>query len=318
MATTTTYNQNGLAEDFENMIFDVSPTDTPLLTAAKRKTAKSRFHQWQEDSLAAAADNAALEGADASFTTAAATTVLGNYCQISTKTVEVSETVEAVDKYGRKSEMARLLVKHGKELKRDIEYGLVRNSASTSGAQASARTSAGIESWLDSLNGNTVKATGNTTHTTPGYVSGTVAAPTDGTQVTFIEADLKTALGNAWTDGGDVDTIMMSTTNKAEFDAFAGVSTKYNEVKSGQHKIIGAADIYVSSYGNHKAVLNRYMRDEAVLCLDTDYVSVAWLRPIAQTDIARVGDGERKQITAEWTLVVDNRNAHAKIASVGA
>ena len=94
MATTTTYNQNGLAEDFENMIFDVSPTDTPLLTAAKRKTAKARFHQWQEDSLAAAAANAAIEGADASFTTAAATTVLGNYCQISTKTVEVSETVD--------------------------------------------------------------------------------------------------------------------------------------------------------------------------------------------------------------------------------
>lgn len=271
-------------------------------------------------SLAAAGANAALEGADASYATAAGTTVLGNYTQIATKSVDVSDTLEAVDKYGRKSELARLLVKKGKELKRDIEFALVRNAASTAGNAASARTSAGLESWLDTLTGNTVVAnTGQTAdHSATGYSGGTVSAPEDGSQVTFIEADLKTALGNAWTDGGDPDVIMMSTTNKSRFDSFAGIATKYNEVKgSTQAKTIGAADLYVSSYGNHKVVLNRHMRDHAVFCIDSDYISVAWLRPIEQKKMAKVGDGERRLITSEFTLVVDCRNAHAKIASVG-
>lgn len=45
--TTTVSNTSGLAEDFENVIFDVSPTDTPMLTMAKRTKATARYHQWQ-------------------------------------------------------------------------------------------------------------------------------------------------------------------------------------------------------------------------------------------------------------------------------
>jgi hypothetical protein len=118
--TTTVSNTSGLAEDFEDIIFDVSPTDTPMLTMAKRKKASARLHQWQEDSLAAASSNKAEEGADASYATAAGTTTLNNNCQISTKTVDISRTLDIVNKYGRKSEVAYQLLKRGKELKRKI------------------------------------------------------------------------------------------------------------------------------------------------------------------------------------------------------
>ena len=37
--TTTVSNTSGLAEDFEDIIFDVSPTETPMLTLAKRTKA---------------------------------------------------------------------------------------------------------------------------------------------------------------------------------------------------------------------------------------------------------------------------------------
>ena len=49
--TTTVSNTSGLAEDFQDVIFDVSPTDTPMLTMAKRLKANARYHQWQTDSL---------------------------------------------------------------------------------------------------------------------------------------------------------------------------------------------------------------------------------------------------------------------------
>jgi hypothetical protein len=111
---------------------------------------------------------------------------------------------------------------------------------------------------------------------------------------------------------------MMSVTNKARFDAFAGIATKYNEVNSpSQADIIGAADVYVSSFGNHKVVLNRYMRSEAVLCIDPDYVSVATLRPIMQEELAKTGDSEKRQLLAEFCLVVNNLDAHAKISGIG-
>ena len=118
MAATTTYSGKGIAESFEDIIFNVSPEETPLLSMCKRTTAGQTYHQWQTDALAAPALNAQLEGDDAVYTAAAATTVLGNYQQIARKTTQITGTYEVVKKYGRKSQMAYQLMKAGKELKR--------------------------------------------------------------------------------------------------------------------------------------------------------------------------------------------------------
>jgi hypothetical protein len=112
---------------------------------------------------------------------------------------------------------------------------------------------------------------------------------------------------------------MLTTTNKARFDAFSGVATKYNEVKgTSQANIIGAADVYVSSFGNHVVVLNRFQRDNAVLALDPEYVGVAWLRPIQQKELAATGDSEKRLLLGEYSLVVQNEAAHGKVQGVGA
>lgn len=316
---TNTYNSKGLAEDFQDIIFDISPEETPLLSVCKRTKAAQTFHQWQTDALAAAGANAQIEGLDSTFATLSPTTVLGNYCQISSKTVNISGTHDVVRKYGRKSEVAYQLMKAGKEIKRDMEYALVRNQASSAGGQATARTSGGLESWIGSQSGNMVKATGQSNATTIGFSGGVVAAPTDGTAVTFIEANLQTALGLAWTDGGDPSLILMSSVNKARFSAFTGVATKYNEVKGAtQGTIIGAADMYVSDFGNHTVKLDRFMRDQSVLCIDPGYVGVAQLRPIEKTELGRTGDSTKWLITTEYCLVVQNPDAHAKVTTVGA
>jgi hypothetical protein len=313
VSATNTFTGKGIAEDFEDVIFNISPEETPLLSMCKRKTATQQYHQWQTDSLSAASANNQLEGDDASFATLAATTVLGNYNTISRKTVQISGTYDAVKKYGRKSQVAYQLMKAGKELKRDIDYSLSRNSASRAGSAGTARLSAGLESWIS---GNRVKQ--NTGATTPGFSSGTVAAPTDGTAKTFTEAIFKTALSAAWTDGGQPTTILMSATNKARFSAFAGIATKYNDVTAKAAQIIGAAEIYVSDFGNHTVSLSRQVRDNAVLCIDPDYVSVAFLRPIQKDQLAKTGDSEKHMILAEYCLVVDNPDAHAKVQGTGA
>jgi hypothetical protein len=205
-------------------------------------------------------------------------------------------------------------MKAGKEMKRDMEYAIVRNQASSAGGAATARTSAGIESWIT----NRVLATGSTSGTTPGFSGGTVVAPTDGTAVTFVEADLKSALQLAWTDGGEPSTILMSATNKARFSGFAGIATKFNNVQgTTQATITGAADVYVSDFGNHTVKLDRFMRNEAVLCIDPGYVGLASLRPLSKEELAKTGDSTKWLLTAEYALVVQNPDAHAKVQNTG-
>lgn len=311
--TNTVSNTSGLAEDFADMIYDISPTDTPYVTMAKRISAQARIYQWQEDSLAAAAANAQQEGDDASFTTAPQTTSLSSPLQISRKTVNISGTLDAVKKYGRKSETAYQVAKSGKELKRDMEYALVRNQAS---ATTTARATGGFECWIS---GNLTRANSaqTTDYSVRGFSSGSVVAPEDGSTVTFIEADLKTALGTAWTDGGDPRVIMMSSTNKARFDAFAGVVTPYRDAGTKQNVVIGASDMYVSSYGTHSVKLNRYMRDTAVFCIDPDYIGMSVLRDIQRKELAATGDGSKTMLIVEYGNVILNRDAHAVVGGVG-
>lgn len=320
IAPNTTYTGNKIAEDFHNTIYDISPTDTPFLSMAKRLKATNTYHQWTVDKLEAAAANRAIEGDDFDPTARAQPTTYGNYTQILKKEVNISGTFEAVNKYGRKSELAYQTARMAKALKNDLEYALVRNQGSDAGAAATARAMGSMESWIDSASGggNAYRASGSTGGTTSAFAGGLVKAPTDGTATAMVEADLVGAIQNAWTDGGDPSVIMMSIANKKKFSTFTGIATRFNDVKGATSaNIIGSADIYVSDMGVHKAVINRWMRDAAVLCLDPDYVGVAYLRPFQTVDIARTGDGQKRAILCEATLVVQNPNAHAKVFNCG-
>ncbi len=313
--TTDTYDIIGIAEDVEDIIYNISPTETPLMTMAARKKATNTLHQWQTDALRSAAANRQLEGDEATFATASPTTMLSNYTQISRETLVVSGTADAVKKYGRKEEFARLLAKKGKELKLDMERALVQNQASSAGGTTTARSSAGIESMIS---GNRIVATGNSTGTTPGYASGVWASPIDGTAtVTFVEDHLFSALEAAWTDGGDPSVIMMGSYQKRKAAAFAGASTfagTYNTQKGkSQGMVVGGVDVYISDFGEHKLVLNRHMRGRTVLCLDPEYLAVAFLRSIKYEALAKTGDAEKGMLLAEYCLVVGNPDAHAKI-----
>jgi hypothetical protein len=143
-----------------------------------------------------------------------------------------------------------------------------------------------------------------------------VVAPTDGTtNVAFTEPNLKEALRLAWVAGGNDHDVIAGSTQKQAISAFSGVATKYNEVKGQtQANIIGAADYYVSDYGNHQVVLSRYIRSSVVLCIAPEYWAVAWLRAPKLEQLAKTGDGEKYHIVGEFTLVARNPNASAKVA----
>lgn len=129
--TFTTFNAKGLREDLSDIIYNISPTETPFMTGIAREKATAVFHEWQTDVLETPnGSNAQIQGDDISAYDPVVPTVrLGNYTQISRKTVLISMTEEAVDKAGRKSEIGYQVAKKGKSLKRDIETILLQNQA---------------------------------------------------------------------------------------------------------------------------------------------------------------------------------------------
>jgi len=311
----------GMAEDIENAIFDISPMETPFLTMAKRKTATNTFHQWQTDSLSQASVNRQLEGDEASFTTATPTSLYGNYTQISFKTVAVSRTADKVKKYGRAKELARLVTKYGRELKRDIEYALVGNQGSSAGSNSVARSSAGFESMIFTTTGggNGINAH-NTTGTTSAYAGGVFLAPTDGSAtVTVTEAILVSGIQAAWTDGGNPEIIMLPYAQKQRIAGFTG-ATKYAGAYTSQGKaqaaLIGAVDVYISDAGSHKLLLSRYVRTRSILGIDPEYASVAFLDGIKMEDLAKTGDSEKKLLVTEYCLQLDSLDAHFMIKDI--
>jgi len=311
MAIYNAHDAKGLREDLADVIYDISPTDTPFQSSIGRTKATAVYHEWQTDSLAAATtNNAAVEGADASDATLSPTVRLGNYTQILQKTIKVSGTLDAVNKAGRKSEKAYQLAKASAEIKRDLETILLANQGQTAGSSnSSARKMGSLLSWLKT---NTQVVTATNNPTTIG-----VSTRTDGTQRTFTEQLLKDAVADVFESGGNPKVLMVGPSGKQKVSGFAGIAAQRFMAPSNKPTtIIGAADVYMSDFGTMSVVPNRFMRARDALVLDPEYAAVAYLRPFQTNELAKAGDSDKTQLLVEATLEVKNEAAHALIADL--
>jgi hypothetical protein len=316
----------GVREDLEDVIWDLFPEDTWAVSNLDKINAEATTHEWLAQQLAAAATNIGIEGDDAAFTSLTSPARFGNYLQIMSKNFLVSDTLEAVKKAGRGSEVSRGAMVKMRELKRDMEYAITRNTLASAGAAGTGRTMGGIETWINgylsnALVGTTVTASTavtistSTVATTPGAASGIpTTAVTDGTANTLTVTALNLALQGAWSNGGDPSVILTTAKNKTLIDAFTSIATRFVNVDAAtQSPIIGAANVYVSDFGRHTVVLHRYMRDQNVLCLDPNYWAIAFLRRPMARELARTGDGTKYQIITECTLVARNQQSSSKV-----
>jgi hypothetical protein len=313
MATYTAHSAIGQREDLADTIYQISPSDTPFISSVGRGKATNSYHEWQTDSLTAAASNAAVEGAAASSITVTPTTRLGNRTQISQKTVAVSGTLEATTKAGRKSEMAYQMAKEAKSLKKDMEFALLSNQVSAAGNSSTARALGGLQTWIGA-NGDfgTSGVTG---------ASGTTAR-TQGTDRTFTETILKTVVKETYEAGGDPSVLMVNPGHKQTVSGFAGIAAqRYMAPADQQTTIIGAADVYLGDFGQLSVVPNRIMVagnacSDVAFVLSPDMAKVAYLRDFQKNEIARVGDAETQQLVVEYTLEVSAPSAHGLCADL--
>jgi hypothetical protein len=308
MAAYDRYSAIGAREDLTNVIYDISPTDTPIMSSIGKTKATGVFHEWQTDALAAATtSNALVEGASASEATLTPTTRLGNYTQIVGKTIMISGTLEAVDKAGRKSEKAYQLAKASAEIKRDIESIITANQGQSAGSSGS--TARKMGSLLSYIKTNSNEGSGTTAGVDPVTIG--VSTRTDGTTRTFTETILKDVISKVFTSGGTPTTLFVSPALKQVVSGFTGLSAqRYQVPTSGQATILAGADLYQSDFGVLQIVPNRFMRTRDALVLDPEYAALAYLRPFQTNELAKVGDADKTQILAELTLEVRNEAAH--------
>jgi len=312
-----TYDAKGLREDLSDMIYRIDPTEVPFTSNIGRSKAMATAHEWQTQALASAVDtNQVIEGDDATTDAATASVRVKNYTQISDKVARTTGTIDAVDKAGRDRELAYQVLLKGLELRRDVEKQMTSNKASAVGSSGTARVSAGFESWLTT---NDDRSTGTTSGADGGFsaTTGLVAAPTDGTQRAFSETQLKTVMRLAYTNGGRPKILMLGPFNKQAFSAFSGIAASRVAVRGeDMTAIIGAADVYVSDFGNLSVIPNVFQRDRSALLIDPKYVKMATLRPMKNWPLAKTGDTERRQILIEYTLEVSNEAAHGIVADL--
>jgi hypothetical protein len=311
MAAYDRYSAVGAREDLSDVIYNIAPTDTPIMSSIGKTKATGVYHEWQTDSLAAATtSNALIEGASASEATLSPTTRLGNYTQIVGKTVMISGTLEAVDKAGRKSEKAYQLAKASSEIKRDIEAIITANQGQSTGSSGSSARKMG--SLLSYIKTNTNVSSGTTAGVDPTTIG--VSTRTDGSTRTFTEALLKDVIAQVFTEGGTPSTLFVSPALKQVVSGFTGLAAqRYQVPTNGQATILAGADLYQSDFGVLQIVPNRFMRTRDALVLDPEYAALAYLRPFQTNELAKVGDADKTQILAELTLEVRNEAAHGGI-----
>lgn len=289
----------GNHEDLTNVIYRISPTATPVLNMAAKTKATNTLHEWQTQDLASASSsNAQAEGEDASAKTVTPTVRLTNRTQISTKTVIVSGTQQAMNPAGRKDELAYQLSLASLELKRDMEASLTQLDVTATAP----RQSRGLRGWVvDNVNNNGGTLASYTANT--GYTAGTLRS--------FTESQVKDVLQKCFTAGGEPNTLMLPPTLKQTFSGFTGNATRFD--KSEDAKLYASVDYYVSDFGTLEAVPNRFMATRDVFLLQSDKLAIAYLRPFQTVELAKTGDSEKRELIVEWTLECRAPKAHGAV-----
>jgi len=313
MAKYQTYQTVGIREDIADIIYSISPTETPFMSGVAKTKATNTLHQWQTDALAAVAANAAVEGADITYGTMSPTVMETNFTQISTKGIQVAATNEAVTSAGRSNEMAYQVAKAAKELKRDMETALLSNVAKAVGNATTARKLGGVPTWCET----------NVDAGTNGAGAGNGAIRTDGTQRAFTEAQLKGILVKCYNQGGNPNMIMVNAFNKQKLSGFTGGSTRFDAAED--RRLITSIDVYESDFGTMQVAPNRFIRGangtsakigQDAHILDMEFWAVSFLRDFSLQNPAQTADADQRFMVAEYTLESRNEKASGLITDL--
>lgn len=308
--TYDSYDMKGIREDLSDIIYSITPDDTPFLSACAKAKATNTYYEWQTDTLRTSATNAHIEGNETTFTEPTATVRLGNYTQIFKNAVIVTDTGSAVTTAGRKEEMAYQLLKIAREQKLDIEKALFDNNARVAGNATTARELAGLGAWIKT---NTDKAGGSPAGADP-TGDGTDARTDAGTPTVFTQTKFDSVMQSIWESGGNPDRVYLSAFQMNKALGFEGNNNQRSAVQAGDEKVVKSLAVYVTPWGTVEFVPSRENRSRDVYILQNDMFAVHELRPTKSVELAKTGDATKRQVTTELTLCVKNEKSSGLVA----
>ena len=306
--TFDSYDARGIREDLADVIYDISPSETPFYSSTAKVTATNTYHEWQTDALRASADNKHVEGDETVAEARSATSRLGNYTQIFKNAVTIADTDSGLKKAGRAAEMAYQVLKVAKEQKLDIEKALFANNARVAGNSSTARELAGAPAWLIT---NTSFGANEGADPTG---DGTDARTDETTALTaFDQTKFDTVMQSIWVSGGRPDVVYLSAFQMNKALGFTGNNNQRSSVQAGDEKVIKSLAVYVTPWGTVEFMPTRENRSRDVFIMQKDMWAVGVLRPTKNTELAKTGDATKRQVVTELTLVCKNEAANGGI-----
>jgi hypothetical protein len=284
-------------EDVLDVIYQITPEDTPFFNMIGDASATNPAHQWPIRSLGARnTRNAQSEGSSdftiADFNDLNVPTREVNYTQIFRKLPRVTGTGEAVNAVAISDLMADQIQLRSVEFKYEIEHALLRGTLVTGPAttgDTTARAMAGFHNYVT-----------------------TNASDLD-SETTLTEAFFNDMLQVIWEAGGRAQDCLANGGIKRRISQFVGSATKF--LQSEDRKVYNTIGIYESDFHTTMIHLSRDVltgtNDNYYYLFDRSFFAKAWLRRPNVQRLAKVGDDERAMVIAEVTLETGNEAAAA-------
>ncbi len=321
-------------------VFDISPIDLPFQDAIMKGSSSAHLKEWISEVLAAPTpDNAVIDGEDASGNDTVVGVRLGNYHQLGSKIVKVSDRARTIDNVGAADELLRQVTKRQRELRRDTEARICSNKPAIAGDGSTiASEAAGIGAWIKT---NTSRGSAGTD---PTLSAGTGGFPNAGPGIGAVRALSETLIRDvtrdAWIAGGN-PTMASSVPAVIEklstwlFDASARVAVLRTEAATGNRTVAssgngntgggiaaqGSVNVLVTDFASLELVPNRFQPDSQVTAadlfiVDPDLWELSMLQGYQLKELARTGTAENRQITVDYTLCSLNEEGNGVVADI--
>ena len=319
-------------EDVMQQIWDISRIPLPFTDTIGADRVSNSYTEWTQDRLQAQdLSNAKVDGADTTGDNDTNTGKrVGNHCQISTKTVQVSTRARESDTVGRADELAYQVMMRQRELRRDVEGISLENQASVADdGNTTPGLAGGFPSWLEST---TSRGTGGSDG---GFSSGVVGAPTAGDARALTETLVRDTAQAVWELGGNPTKIMsvpnvIRELSEYMFTSSARIATLTSETGQAQTSSTakGSVNVFVTDFGvTLDMVPNRLQATYSsgdtspvpvanVFVYDPEFVRQGFLHGYRTEPLSKTGLADKRQMIVDWTLKVLNEEAHGLIADI--
>jgi len=287
MPVGTHYGDGSIKEDVLDIIFQITPEDTPFYNMIGDASSNSPLHEWQTRALTTRQTNAQVEGSSYTFVGPVLPSRVKNLSQIFAKYPRVSNTSQATARHAIDDLMADQMEQRMVEFKTDIEHALLRGSQASGNASAVARQMDGL---LNVISTNSTTLSGGTTLT---------------------EDHLNDLLQDIWDQGGKPGDVLVNGFLKRRISSFTASSTKFQQQEA--RKVINTIAVYESDFSVVSVHLSRDIPAAAsvntLVAIDRDCFSKAWLRSPVSKRVADTADSVDAVIIGELTLEYGNEAA---------